>query len=260
MSSAALRTAHMAVAPYTCLTEKLGTFVALDTHEIALLERFEQSSRMFGRRKIIRRQGEESTDLFVLRAGWVFSFAIMPDGGRQILDLHFPGDIVGLSSIAFSKSANGIATATQAELCPFPKSMISDVALRAPRLSTLLDAINKVETVILIDRLKSIGRMEARDRVAHFLLQILSRLKVSSPSLRSTFLLPLSQELIGDALGLSSIHVNRTLRRLEEEGHISRNGQEVTLTDSNKLAESVDFSNRFNQVKTEWLPPEARLR
>ena len=111
-----------------------------------------------------------------------------------------------------------------------------------------------VESVVLIDRLKSIGRMEARDRVAQFFLQILARLEVMEPGDRDSFTLPMSQELIGDALGLSSIHVNRTLRRLEEEGHLSRDGQQITLVKRAKLAESVDFSNRYDQITTTWFP------
>jgi len=71
---------------------------------------------------------------------------------------------------------------------------------------------------------------------------------------RDSFQLPMSQELIGDALGLSAIHVNRTLRRLEVEGHLFRDHHQMTLLNRSKLAESVNFANRYAQFTTTWLP------
>lgn len=254
MSAASLRKSAIASAPRSALVEKLAAFAPLEDHEAAALESCEGVPRRFARRKIVRRQGENSDELYVLRAGWACTFAIMPDGGRQILDLHFPGDIIGLPSIAFDKAANGIATITHAELCPFPKAHFAEVAASSPHLTTLLHAMTMVESVILIDRLKSIGRMEARDRVAQFFLQVLSRLEVMDPAIGDSFTLPMSQELIGDALGLSAIHVNRTLRRLDREGQLHRDGQRITLLSRRKLAESVDFANRYDQITTGWFP------
>lgn len=254
MSLAALRSVVPDAPQSGALVTKLAAFAPLSDDEADALESCEGTIQRIGKRKIVRRQGEESSDLFVLRTGWAFGFAIMPDGGRQVLDLHFPGDIIGLPSIAFDKSASGIATITNAELCPFPKAHFAEVAATSAHLTTLLHAMAMVESVILIDRLKSIGRMEARDRVAHFFLQILARLEVMQPEKRDTFALPMSQELMGDALGLSSIHVNRTLRRLEDEGSLLRNHQEITLPNRAKLAESVDFANRYDQITTAWFP------
>lgn len=238
----------------SCLVEKLGAYIDLSEGEIALLRRFEETPRTYPRRKIVRRQGEEASELFVLRNGWLFSFAILPDGGRQVLDIHFPGDIVGLTSVAFEKSASGLATATKAVLCPFPKAYLDEVLKDAPRITALLFSMGMLENVVLIDRLKSIGRMEARDRVAHFMLQILARLRVTGPDTGASFTLPLSQELLGDALGLSAIHVNRTLRRLEEEEFITRKGQEITILREEKLGEMVDFNNRYYKIETGWFP------
>ena len=238
----------------SCLVEKLSAYVDLSNREIDLIKRFEREPRVFQRRKIVRRQGEEASELFVLRKGWVFSFAILPDGGRQVLDIHLPGDIIGLTSIAFEKAASGIATATRAELCPFPKAHLDKVFQDAPRITALLFSMGMLENVVLIDRLKSIGRMEARDRVAHFLLQIQARLQVTDREIGHTFQLPLSQELLGDALGLSAIHINRTMRRLEEEEFVSRNNQEITLLRPEKLAEMVDFNNRYYKIETDWFP------
>lgn len=254
MQLAARRAFAPAPVYHSALLEKLAAFAPLDDAEAAALQSCERDVRRFGRRKIIRRQGEVTSDLYVVRSGWAFSFAVMPDAGRQVLELHFPGDIIGLPSIAFDKSASGVGTITSVELCPFPKAHFAEVTATSVHLTALLNAITMVEGVILVDRLKSIGRMAARDRLAYFFLQIRARLSVMDSSTEDSFLLPMSQELIGDALGLSSIHVNRTLRRLEEEGHLSREGQQITLLDRVKLAESVDFANRYDQITTHWLP------
>lgn len=238
----------------SCLVEKLRYYVDLSDTEISVLKQFEESPRTFARRRIVRRQGEEASELFVVRSGWVYSFAILPDGGRQVLDIHFPGDIVGLTSIAFEKAASGIASVNQVEICPFPKQHLDKVFRECPRVTALLFAMGMLENVVLVDRLKSIGRMEARDRVAHFLLQIQARLRLTNRRIKNSFTLPLSQELIGDALGLSSIHVNRTFRRLEEEGFVEREKQTITLLREEKLSEMVDFNNRYYKIETDWFP------
>lgn len=238
----------------SCLVQKLGRYVELTPGERKLLARFEEEPQDFRRRKIVRRQNEEAGELYVLREGWMFSFVILPDGGRQVLDLHFPGDIVGHTSLAFQRSSSGLATVTPCTLCAFPRARLDAIFEGSPRLTALLFATGMMENVVLVDRLKSIGRMEARDRVGHFLLQLHARLQVMDGDIGDTFRMPLSQELIGDALGLSAIHVNRTLRRLQEEGFLKRRGQEVTLPDRDRLATIVDFQDRYYKIETGWFP------
>jgi len=259
----------------SALYAKFVAFVPLNDSEASALQSCGDVVHRVGRRKTVRRQDEAAPDLFVLRSGWAFSFSIMPDGGRQILDIHFPGDLIGLSSVAFDSSFNGIGTITQVELCPVSKSEYAGLFEVSPRLASALHAMAMVENAILVDRLKSIGRMEARDRLAHFFLQIITRLEMTTLGKRSApvglrelsivdgrvksstqdrFQLPMSQELIGDALGLSAIHVNRTLRRLENEGHLFRDHQQMTLLNREKLAESVNFTNRYAQFTTSWMP------
>ena len=261
--------------PSSALLSKLATFIPLNDSEAIALQNCERDVHRFGRRKVLRRQGEATSDLLVLRSGWAFSFAIMPDGSRQILDLHFPGDLIGLPSLAFDCSHNGLATITPIEMSALARAEYVNLLSVSPRLRVALHAMAMVENVILTDRLKSIGRMEARDRVAYFFLQILTRLEsteidrrpMSSPSRglsvvgehrrspgRDSFHLPMSQELIGDALGLSAIHVNRVLRRLENEGHLFRDHQQFTLLNRQKLSESVNFSDRYSELTTTWMP------
>lgn len=275
MSAAPQRLMTVTGSRPSALIAKFAAFVPLDDAEAFALQNCEQEVHRLGRRKTIRRQGETVSDLFVLRSGWAFSFAVMPDGGRQILDLHFPGDLIGHSSIAFDSAPTGIGTVTQVELCPVSRAEYADLFQVSPRLATALHAMSLVENAILIDRLKSIGRMEARDRLAYLFLQILTRLEMTGMnrhaarpasrelsvvggrrvfSDRNSFQLPMSQELIGDALGLSAIHVNRTLRRLENEGDLFRDHQQMTLLKREKLADSVSFTNRYAQFATSWMP------
>ena len=259
----------------SALLSKFASFVPLNDAEAFALQNCEDDVHRLGRRKTVRRQGETASDMYVLRSGWAFSFAVMPDGGRQILDLHFPGDLIGHASIAFDDALTGIGTITQVEICPVSKTQYAELFEVSPRLAAALHAMAMVENAILIDRLKSIGRMEARDRLAYLFLQILSRLEMTeinrplrrsaarelsvvgdrrAYSDRDSFQLPMSQELIGDALGLSAIHVNRTLRRLETEGHLFRDHQQMTLLRRSKLSESVNFANRYAQFTTAWMP------
>ncbi len=259
----------------SALLAKFAAFVSLGDAEAFALQNCEGETQRFRRRKTIRRQGEAASDILMLRSGWAFSFAVMPDGGRQILDLHFPGDLIGASSIAFDTLSHGVATVTPVELCTLTKEQYASFFRVSAQLGTAIHAMAMVENALLTDRLKSIGRMEARDRLALFFLQIITRLEMTEIERRSVqfgarepswesgyrgtayrdcFHLPMSQELIGDALGLSAIHVNRTLRRMEEEGDLRRDHQQVTLLNRAKLSESVNFTNRYTQFTTHWMP------
>ena len=86
------------------------------------------------------------------------------------------------------------------------------------------------------------------------LLDTLDRLRVMQHDLGNSFSLPLTQEEIGDATGLTSVHVNRMIRSLEEEGLIGRLNGNVTIMNERRLADVANYINRYAELDTSWLP------
>ena len=240
----------------SCLIEKIGYHIPISERDARLLAAMEETQESHHARALVRDTGEPAERLYVVKSGWFFSYTLLPDGGRQILHLHYPGDIVGIPDIAFHRAGAALTAATDGVLCPFPKSALDEVFIRSPRLSALLFSIGMVEHAVLADRIRIVGRRGARERVMHFLLEVVSRLRVTRRDLGAHFELPLSQAMIGDAVGLSNVYVSRALTRLQRDGLIARNGRGIELMDEAAMKREVDFEDRHFRIDTSWFPRE----
>jgi CRP/FNR family transcriptional regulator len=121
-------------------------------------------------------------------------------------------------------------------------------------LSALLFSIGMVEHAVLVDRIRIISRMRARERVIHFLLEVVSRLRVTRREMGGRFDMPLSQEMIGDAIGLTNVYVSRSLKQMQAEGMIVRHGRGIDLVDEEAMKKAVDFEDRHFKIDTTWFP------
>ena len=239
----------------SCLAERLGHYVSLTASETDALERLEDQVRTYRRDALIRHENDKARELFVVRKGWLHSYALLSNGSRQIMRLHFPGDLLGLSSLAFGQATDSIMAVTDVELCPLDRDSLASVFEQHPRLAALIFTICVAERVSLADRLASIARTSARARVATLLCELIARMRISGGRDLQDFHIPLTQEEIGDATGLTAVHVNRMMRNLVDDGLIGRNGNVITLLDEARLVAEVNFVDRYAQIDTSWLPP-----
>jgi len=238
----------------SCFAERLEHYLPLTDREKVALSRLEDIERHYRRGTVIRRENDRAHDIFVLRAGWMYSYVLLDDGSRQILRLHFPGDLVGTSGGAFVAATDSLVALTDVKLCPFEKGALSVLFEEHPRLAALLFVITQAERVSLTDRLASLGRTSARARVAALLLDTIDRLRLMNRDIGNSFHLPLTQEEIGDATGLTAVHVNRMMRVLVEEGLITRSNSTIIINDEERLARIANYINRYAELDTSWLP------
>jgi CRP/FNR family transcriptional regulator, anaerobic regulatory protein len=232
----------------------LSHYVSLTERERAALDGLEQRERTYKRGNILRREQDVAREMFIVRKGWLYSCMLLGNGSRQIMRLHFPGDIIGFSSVAFGKSADAIIAVGDASLCAFDKDQLAHLFEEHPRLAALIFTLTVAERVSLADRLASIGRTSARTRVGSVICEIFARLRIMSDGDINELPIPLTQEDIGDATGLTAVHVNRMMRGLVEDGLIERHGNVVRLLDEKRLAEEAGFVDRFAKIDTSWLP------
>ncbi|MEG3180941.1 Crp/Fnr family transcriptional regulator [Sphingomonas sp. LT1P40] len=238
----------------SCFAEVLGELVALTPAETAALQRLEDRQRHIRRGAILLRENEAGDELFVLRKGLMMSYVLLDDGSRQILRFLFPGDMLGISSMVYRESPETLCALSDCVVCPFDHSAFGELITAHPRLSALILVFSQIERVALTDRLAALGRTSAKTRVAALLLDLRNRLRSTDKSIDKAFALGLTQEEIGDATGLTSVHVNRMLRQLEEEGMIARESGRVTLLDDRALARAANYVNRYEGLDLSWLP------
>lgn len=238
----------------SCFAEILSKLVDLTDIERSALEKLEERQRHVRRGAVLQRENEACAELFILRKGLMMSYVLLDDGSRQILRFLFPGDMLGISSAIYSEAPETLAALSDCVVSPFDRAALSEMMVAHPRLSAMVLVYSQVERVSLTDRLAALGRTSAKARVAALLLELRNRLRHTDSSIANVFALGLTQEEVGDATGLTAVHVNRMLRQLEEDAMIAREGGRVTLLDERALARVANYVNRYEGLDLSWLP------
>jgi len=237
------------------LEMRLSQHLTLTFAEREALRWLERRERAFGAGEVIVQEGEPMDVLYVVASGWLHGSVKLRDGGRQILRFYFVGDITTTFSIAWGRSAATLRAVSNTTLFEIPKSTFGRLFRDHPRLGALLFAIAASEQVSMADRLTSVGRTDGMTRIATLLLDIRSRLRLVDGLVGTTFEVPLTQQDLGDAVGLTKTHVNRSLKALEETGLVERHARVIRINDVERLTALVDFHDRHGEIATDWLPP-----
>jgi CRP-like cAMP-binding protein len=232
----------MAVSP---LTRKLGAFVALSEPELAALVAFHQRRRSFEPGVDLVHQGQLGQLAYILADGWVCSYKLLPSGTRQIVDFQVPGDFLGLRSVLFRTSDHNAEALTKVEVSEVSSNDLIEAFASTPRLATAVLWAASRDEAMVVEHLVDIGRRNALERTAHFLLELGARLKLVGLGTKDGYACPLSQYLLADALGLSAVHINRVLRQLREEGLLTFRSGQVIFDDFGRLVKMADFDTAY---------------
>jgi CRP-like cAMP-binding protein len=235
----------MVSAQQSPLTRKLSAFIVLSEVELAVLDRLHQRRRTFLAGQDMVHQGQSDQAAYILSEGWVCSYKIQPDGTRQIVDFQVPGDFLGLRSVLLRTSDHSFEPIVKIEAAEVLKADLLAAFAQTPRLAmAILWAVSRDEAMV-VEHLVGIGRRDADARMAHFLLELGSRLSLVGIGTRDGYDCPLTQYHLADALGLSAIHVNRVLRQLRERGLVTFRDGHVTLHDHGRLVDLAEFDPAY---------------
>ncbi len=235
------------------LAEPLGRFCALAADERTALDGLIAGERSYRKGAIVRAERANAGEMFVVQRGWLFSSMLLEDGRRQIIRFHQRGDLLGGDSLAFAEAPDAIVALTDCELQLIDKTRFGRLFAEQPRLAALLFAMLQVDRVLLTDRLTSLGRSSAKGRVAALLLWIANRAKMADPAASGSIPVPMTQEEIGDATGLTAVHVNRTMRALVEQGLIARSSGAIRILDVARLTRVANHVERKERLDPSWL-------
>ncbi|MGL6214019.1 Crp/Fnr family transcriptional regulator [Billgrantia desiderata] len=223
----------------------LGRHGALTAEDKTLLLDLELNPRRAAAGEVLWQESAD-VDLFcVVKEGWAYSYRNLGNGSMQILKVYLPGDIIGMRDFGFARRLAGVAMINDGVISPFTHQQLFELIGRSPALAAGIIATVVRQQAMLTERLVYLGRYAAHERLAHFLYELYLRLKRIGAVAENGFLMPLSQEQIGDALGLSAVHVSRTFSMLRDEGLVVRDRQHVVLPDPQALARLVEFNDTY---------------
>jgi CRP-like cAMP-binding protein len=216
----------------------------LPAEDLEALRALPFARRIVERDGFIIREGEQPATCSLLLAGSAFRQKVVRNGARQIVSFHFPGDFLDLQSCLLEVNDHAVQALGSCELAVVAKGALVALLERRPNLAKAIWFDTLVEGAIFREWVVNVGRRNARARIAHLLCELAVRLKAATGR-ETAFPLPLTQEQIADATGMTSVHTNRTIQGLRREGVISFSGGQLVVHDWNALRTIGDFNELY---------------
>ena len=226
---------------------KMESFVRLPPEDVRDLEAAVDKTRRFGPREDVIRDGEEASALDVLLDGWACRYKVLPDGRRQIVGLLIPGDMCDAHALLLPTMAHSLGTITAATLARVPGPAVGAMVARSAALAEALNWEALVGAEIQREWMVSLGRRTAVERLAHLFAEPPARLRAGGRAQAdgAEFEFPLTQTDLADALGLSTVHVNRTLQELKARRIIELRNKRLVIQDRAALEALAMFDPAY---------------
>lgn len=181
----------------------------------------------------------------LLLSGFAYRHKEAGNGGRQIMSIHMKGDIVDLQNSLLGSADHNVQMLSEGTVALIPVAAVRELAFSHPNVGMAMWYETLVEGSIFREWILNIGRRKAAARIAHLLCEFAVRLEIAELGKQSDFTLPITQDQLADAVSLTSVHVNRTLQKLEADGLIKRTKRDITVGDWHALAEFGDFDPHY---------------
>lgn len=180
-----------------------------------------------------------------LLSGWAFSYRLFPEGLRQITTIELAGSMIGLSLNLREGAACGCETLTEVTYCLIPRETLMRQTGLQPTLALRISAEMMRRELLLRERLADVARRSARERVANLLLELTCRAETRDSAQSCGIVVPMTQNQIADAIGLTPIHVSRTLKEFKNAGVIRYVRRELVVADLAQLRQISTFEETY---------------
>ena len=237
-----------ASSPLAAMLPKLKRWKSLSEDDQAALLALPYKLRSLGPTQYIVREGDRAENSCLLLSGFAYRSKIVGDGGRQILSIHMKGDLVDLQNSLLGLADHNVQALTPIEIAAIPRNAILQVMHDRPAIGEAMWHDTLVDGSIHREWTANVGRRDSSTRMAHLLCEFALRLETAGLGEHSNYELPMTQEHLADCLGLTPVHVNRTLKGLEADGLITRTVRAVRVPDWPKLADAGDFNSTYLHV------------
>jgi CRP-like cAMP-binding protein len=223
------------------LIAKLKTIGQLAAEEIRALLAIIGKTRQVSRHQDIVKDGSSPDSVTLIVSGFACRYKLLPDGGRQIHSFHIPGDLPDLPSFATGFTDHAIGALTPCEVAVIAHDELRKLTEAFPNLALVLWRDTLIDSAITREWLTGVGRRDARARTAHLLCEQYYRMRAIGMADDNVLPFPVTQVEIADALGLSTVHVNRTMKTLAREKLINYHNHSITMLQWEKLQTAGQF-------------------
>jgi CRP/FNR family transcriptional regulator len=225
----------------SCPLRAQGPFKRYDHDDIRFLDELKKEHLTIDAGRDLIVSGDPKPPLFTLFSGWAFRFKMLDDGRRQILNFLLPGDTIGFQANMFDAAPHGVQALTDVQVCGFHRGKIWELYREHPELAFDLTWLAAREEGVVDETLLSVGRRTAIESVGALLIHIYKRAEALGLMRNGGVLFPLTQTHIADALGLSLVHTNKSLRKLAKMGMHEINNGALMLKNGRALEQLSQF-------------------
>jgi CRP-like cAMP-binding protein len=226
---------------HTSLVRKLSGLNELGSEGISAIENLPIRKHRLKAGTFIVAEDQLVSECCLLLTGFACRNKLAKDGRRQIVSFHVAGDILDIQHLFIERADHNLQVMTHADVAFIPVSALRDLVRDNPQVATALWRDCLVDASIFREWVLNVGRRSAAGRISHMLCEFVARCVSAGITETSDMILPMTQEYIADATGLTSVHVNRVLRQLREDGLIEGAGRTFKIADWNGLRRFADF-------------------
>ena len=238
---APIRLVHSAGGRGNPLIRKLEGFASLSDADRAMLARISAETRRIGPGTDLVREGDPPAGVFLVMGGIAYRHKLRANGARQIMAYLVPGDLCDLDVALLSRMDHTITTFSACEVVRLAPETVADLLENHQQIARALRKAQLVDEATLREWLVNVGRRSAPERLAHLFCELLVRLQAVGFAEQDGFVLPVTQVDLADTMGLTSVHVNRTLRELRHKGLIELTRRRVKILDLPRLRAMAEF-------------------
>lgn len=236
--------------PLRPLIDKITSIFAMTLSETIAVTNLPFETQVTTAEEEIAREGAVSTRICIVLDGMVMRYKLVgPNGRRQIISFFIPGDVSDLMSLHLEILDSSLLALFPSKLAFIEHRFILDLIRDHPRIGNVLWRDTLIDASITREWLAGLGRREAYVRVAHLICELFLRFEVVGLTEGLTIRLPLTQETLGDALGLSTVHINRVLQKLRADNLIVWSHGTLRIMDRNALEAVGDFDRHYLHIQ-----------
>jgi len=199
--------------------------------------------------RTVIRHGEDLQHSLLLLSGWLARAKDLPSGQRQMAELHVAGDFADLHSFTLKRLDHDVIAVTRCRLALAPHERIREVTERFPHLGRVFWLMTNIDAAIQREWTLSLGRRTAIARMAHLFCELNVRLGLVGLAQNNSYDFPLTQVELGECLGLTSVHINRTLQELRRQRLLDLENRRITIHDLNALKQVAEFDGLYLYVE-----------
>ena len=224
---------------------RLNSRIPLDEADREAIRSLPFTRRTLDASSYVVREGETPEICVLLLSGFAYRHKVTGDGARQILAVHMPGEFLDLQNSYLEVADHNVQALTRCDVATMPVSALRALAEARPRAARPMWIDTLVDAAVFREWMVNVGQRDATSRIAHLLCEFALRLHAAGLAEERVYELPMTQEQIADAVGLTPVHVNRVLQTLGRTKLINRDKRAVTILDWDALRDVGDFNSRY---------------